>query len=172
MGLIVKKTIVIQVQNEIGILTRISNVFSSRGFNIDSIAVGPTEVNGISKIIIVLPGDDQIIEQVGKQLQKLVQIIEIQDITNSNCVERELMLIRVQSTERNRTAILQVVEIFRANVVDFAEDSMTIEVTGYPGKIEAIKKMLQPFKIVEIVQTGKISIKRDSFSKEFEKSEF
>jgi len=156
-----KKTLSITVYNESGVLTRISTVFSSRGFNIESIAVGPTENNGVSKIIIVLPGDDQTIEQITKQLKKLIQVIEVIDITTSPCVERELMLIKVKSSSSTRSQILELVQIFRSKVVDIAETSITIEATGDPGKILTIREMLKPYFIIEIVRTGKIAIQRE-----------
>ena len=156
-----KKTLSITVQNEPGVLTRISTVFSSRGFNIDSIAVGPTEQKGISKIILILPGDNQTIEQITKQLNKLVQVIEIKDITTLPCVERELMLMKVSSSPTVRSEIVNIVDIFRAKIVDISDFSITIEVTGDPGKITTILNILKPYKIVEIVRTGKISVERE-----------
>jgi acetolactate synthase-1/3 small subunit len=156
-----KKTLSITVYNESGVLTRISTVFSSRGFNIESIAVGPTENNGISKIIIVLPGDDQTIEQITKQLNKLIQVIEVKDISGRACVERELMLLKVQSSPITRSEILEIVQIFRAKVVDISDRSITIEVTGDPGKIITIQQLLKHYQIIEIVRTGKISIERE-----------
>ena len=166
-----KKTLLITVYNESGVLTRISTVFSSRGFNIDSIAVGPTENNGISKIIIVLPGDNQTIEQITKQLNKLIQVIEVKDITTCPCVERELMLVKVFSSPSTRSQILEIVQIFRSKVVDISESSITIEVTGDPGKIITIQKLLQPYPILEIVRTGKISVERElGINSEFLKS--
>ena len=156
-----KKTLSITVQNESGVLTRISTVFSSRGFNIDSIAVGPTEQKGISKIILILPGDNQTIEQITKQLNKLVQVIEIKDITTLPCVERELMLVKVSSSPTVRSEIVNIVDIFRAKIVDISDFSITIEVTGDPGKITTILNILKPYKIVEIVRTGKISVERE-----------
>ena len=157
-----KKTLSVTVYNESGVLTRISTVFSSRGFNIESIAVGPTENSGISKIIIVLPGDSQTIEQITKQLNKLIQVIEVKNITMIPTVERELMLLKVHSSSSTRTQILEIVQIFRSKVVDIAENSMTIEVTGDPGKILTIQKLLHPYPILEIVRTGKISVERES----------
>jgi acetolactate synthase-1/3 small subunit len=142
-----KKTLSITVYNESGVLTRISTVFSSRGFNIESIAVGPTENPDVSRIIIVLPGDDQTIEQITKQLNKLIQVIEIKDISTRACVERELMLIKVQSSPKTRSEILEIVQIFRSKVVDLSDNSMTIEVTGDPGKILTIQELLQPYNI-------------------------
>jgi acetolactate synthase-1/3 small subunit len=156
-----KKTLSIKVYNESGVLSRISTVFSSRGFNIESIAVGPTENNSISRIIIVLPGDTQTIEQITKQLNKLIQVIEVKDITMKACVERELMLIKVSSSKNNRSEILEIVEIFRSKVVDLSEDSITIEVTGDPGKIITIQQLLSKYNIIEIVRTGKISLERE-----------
>jgi acetolactate synthase-1/3 small subunit len=166
-----KKTLSVTVYNESGVLTRISTVFSSRGFNIDSIAVGPTENLGISKIIIVLPGDNQIIEQITKQLNKLIQVIEVKDISISPCVERELMLIKVISSPETRTEILEIVQVFRSKVVDLSERTITIEVTGDPGKITTIQKLLKPYQIVEIVRSGKIAIERElGINTEFLKS--
>ena len=156
-----KKTLSITVYNESGVLTRISTVFSSRGFNIDSIAVGPTENKGISKIIIVLPGDDQTIEQITKQLKKLIQVIEVKDISLRPCVERELMLIKIAASSSTRSQILELVEIFRSKVVDISDTSMTIEVTGDPGKIITIQQLLKSYTILEIVRTGKISLERE-----------
>ena len=156
-----KKTLSITVQNEPAVLTRISTVFSSRGFNIDSIAVGPTEQKGISKIIMILPADNQIIEQITKQLNKLVQVIEIKDITTSPCVERELMLVKVFSSPAVRSEIVNIVEIFRSKIVDMSDFSITIKVTGDPGKITTILNILKPYKIFEIVRTGKISVERE-----------
>jgi acetolactate synthase-1/3 small subunit len=156
-----KKTLSITVYNEPGVLTRISTVFSSRGFNIHSIAVGPTQQENISKIILVIPGDDQILEQITKQLYKLVQIIEVKDISNFPCVERELMLIKIASSVKSRSEILEIVEIFRAKVVDISDQSITIEVSGDPGKISTIQELLKKYNILEIIRTGKICIERE-----------
>jgi len=156
-----KKTLSVTVYNESGVLTRISTVFSSRGFNIESIAVGPTENNGISKIIIVLSGDDQIIEQITKQLNKLIQVIEVKNITNIPSVERELMLLKVESSSETRSQILEIVQIFRSKVVDISDNSITVEVTGDAGKITTIQRLLTPYRIIEIVRTGKIAIERE-----------
>ena len=156
-----KKTISIKVYNESGVLTRISTVFSSRGFNIDSIAVGPTENSEISRIILVLLGDNQTIEQITKQLNKLIQVIEVKDITTRPCVERELMLVKVKSSRETRTEILEIAKIFRAKIVDISYNSITVEVTGDPGKIITIQELLSHFQIIEIVRTGKVSLERE-----------
>lgn len=155
-----KKTLSITVYNESGVLTRVSTVFSSRGFNIESIAVGPTENKGISKIILVIPGDYQIMEQITKQLNKLIQVIEVKDISNFPCVERELMLIKVKASAITRGEILNIVDIFRAKIVDLSDISLTIEVTGDPGKINTLQNLLKHYEITEIVRTGKIAIER------------
>lgn len=157
-----KKTLSITVYNQSGVLTRICTVFSSRGFNIESIAVGPTQNSGISRIILVLPGDYQALEQITKQLNKLVQVVEVKDITNIPCVERELMLVKVQSSPVVRSEILEIVKIFRSKVVDISDVSITIEVTGDPGKITAIQELLKNYKIIEIIRSGKISIERET----------
>lgn len=156
-----KKTLSIIVYNEPGVLSRIATVFSSRGFNIDSIAVGPSEKEEISRITLVLPGDNYLLEQVTKQLNKLIQVIQVKDITNFPCVERELMLIKVLSSLENRSDILEIVKIFRAKVVDISNSSITLEVTGDPGKITTIQQLLKSYTILEIVRTGKISIERE-----------
>nr|AYO28197.1 acetohydroxyacid synthase small subunit [Synura sphagnicola] len=155
-----KKTLAITVFNEPGVLTRISTLFSSRGFNIESIAVGPTETVGISKIIIVLPGDNQSIEQVIKQLNKLIQVIEVKDITLLPCVERELMLMKIQSLPSTRSEIVEIAQIFKAKVVDLSDQSISLEVTGDPGKIVTIQQLLKRYLILEIVRTGKIALER------------
>jgi acetolactate synthase-1/3 small subunit len=156
-----KKTLSITVYNEPGVLSRISTVFSSRGFNIESIAVGPTESIGVSRIIIVLPGNNQTIEQVTKQLNKLIQIVEVKDITNSPCVERELMLIKVMASPTTRSQIIEIAQIFRSKVVDISNNSITIEVTGDPGKTITIQQLLNNYTILEIVRTGKIAMERE-----------
>ena len=156
-----KKTISITAFNESGVLTRISTVFSSRGLNIDSIAVGPTETVGVSRITIVLPGNDQVLDQVIKQLNKLVQIIQVKDVTNAPCVERELMLIQVEASQKIRPEIIEISQIFRAKIVDISEGSIMLEITGDPGKIVVIQELLKKYKILKIARTGKIALERD-----------
>nr|YP_009545335.1 acetohydroxyacid synthase small subunit [Mallomonas splendens]AYO28489.1 acetohydroxyacid synthase small subunit [Mallomonas splendens] len=156
-----KKTLSITVFNESGVLTRISTMFSSRGFNIESIAVGPTETPGISKIIIILPADTYTLEQVIKQLNKLVQVIEVKDLSSCPCVERELMLIKIKASPIHRSEIIEIAEIFKARIVDLSDISITMEVTGDPGKIVTIQELLKRYTILEIVRSGKISIQRE-----------
>ena len=161
-----KHTLSILVEDESGVLTRLAGLFARRGFNIDSLAVGPAEQPGISRITMGVPGDERTIEQLTKQLYKLVNILKVQDITNIPCVERELMLLKVKTTTETRSEILDIVRIFRARVVDLADHSLTIEVTGDPGKMIAIEKMLSKFGISEIARTGKIALVRETSIKE------
>lgn len=157
-----KHTLSVLVEDEAGVLSRIAGLFARRGFNIDSLAVGPAEKVGISRIIMVVSGDNRTIEQLTKQLYKLINIIKVQDITNIPCVERELVIMKVMANSQNRSEILQIVEIFRAKVVDLAEDCLIIEITGDPGKMVAIKSLLDKFGIIEIARTGKIALTRTS----------
>ena len=157
-----KHTLSVLVEDESGVLTRIAGLFARRGFNIDSLAVGPAEQPGISRITMGVPGDERTIEQLTKQLYKLVNILKVQDITSVPCVERELMLLKVNTTNTSRSEILEIVKIFRARVVDLAEESLTIEITGNPGKMAAIETILSKFGIREIARTGKISLVRES----------
>jgi acetolactate synthase I/III small subunit len=157
-----KHTLSVLVEDEAGVLTRIAGLFARRGFNIESLAVGPAEQLGISRITMVVPGDDQIIEQLTKQLYKLVNVLKVQDITEIPCVERELMLVKVNATASMRSEIIEIVQIFRAKVVDVSEDSLTVEVSGDPGKMVAIIQMLNKFGIREIARTGKVALTRES----------
>ena len=157
-----KHTLSVLVEDEAGVLSRISSLFARRGFNIESLAVGPAEQAGISRITMVVPGDDQIIEQLTKQLYKLINVLKVQDITEVPCVERELMLIKVNATSTNRSEVVEIAQIFRARIVDTAEDSLTVEVVGDPGKIVAIVQLLQKFGLREIARTGRIALTRES----------
>jgi acetolactate synthase-1/3 small subunit len=157
-----KHTLSVIVEDEAGVLSRIASLFARRGFNIESLAVGPAEQEGVSRITMVVPGDDRIIEQLTKQLYKLVNVLKVQDITEIPCVERELMLLKVNATSSNRSEIIELSQIFRARIVDVAEDSLTVEVVGDPGKMVAIVQVLQKFGLREIARTGKISLTRES----------
>jgi acetolactate synthase-1/3 small subunit len=157
-----KHTLSVLVEDEAGVLTRIAGLFARRGFNIESLAVGPAEQVGISRITMVVPGDERAIEQLTKQLYKLIHVLKVQDITHVPCVERELMLIKVNATPLTRREVLEIAQVFRARVVDLAEESLTLEVTGDPGKMVAIVQMLQKFGIREIARTGKIALVRES----------
>jgi acetolactate synthase-1/3 small subunit len=157
-----KHTLSVLVEDESGVLTRIAGLFARRSFNIDSLAVGPTEKAGISRITMVVPSDHRTIEQLTNQLYKLVNILKVQDITHLPSVERELMLMKINTNGENRSEVLDIVQIFRAKVVDLSENSVIVEVTGDPGKIYAIEQILSTFGIFEIARTGKISLVRDS----------
>ena len=158
----IKQTISVLVEDEAGVLTRIAGLFARRGFNIESLAVGPAEESGVSRITMVVPGDEKVVEQLIKQLYKLISVLKVQDISQQPCVERELMLIKINATASNRAEVIQVAQIFRARVVDLAEDALTLEVVGDPGKIVAIIQMLTKFGIREIARTGKIALVRES----------
>jgi acetolactate synthase-1/3 small subunit len=157
-----KHTISVLVEDEAGVLTRIAGLFARRGFNIESLAVGPAEQVGISRITMVVPGDDRIIEQLIKQLYKLINVLKVQDITQIPCVERELMLVKVNATASNRAEVIQLAQVFRARIVDISEETLTVEVVGDPGKMVAIIQMLNKFGIREIARTGKIALVRES----------
>lgn len=156
-----KHTISVIVENKSGVLTRITGLFSRRGYNIHSLAVGTTENPGISRMTIVVEGEPAIVEQVTKQLYKLIDVVKLYDHTNESRVERELVLIKVQSSPKTRTEILQVAEIFRAHVVDLSKDSFIIEVTGNSQKINALIEALSEYGILELARTGKLALSRE-----------
>lgn len=160
-----KHTISALVENHFGVLCRISGLFSSRGFNIDSLSVGETEDPNISRMTIVVKGDDSVLEQVVKQLNRLIDVIRVIDITQGTFIERELALIKVKADTTTRTEIIQIAEVFRANIVDVSANSMTIEVTGRRDKVQAIIGMLGTYGIEEIARTGTVALLRDSVPK-------
>ncbi len=148
------------MSNEFGVLSRISGLFSGRGFNIESLSVAETLDPIVSRMTIVTRGDDKVIEQINKQLNKLINVIKVHDFTGEEHIERELALIKVTGTPESRAEILSIVDIFRAKVVDVSPRSYTIETTGDEEKIAAITELLRPFGIKEIVRTGKIAMAR------------
>lgn len=155
-----KHTLAVLVENKSGVLFRVASLFSRRGYNIDSLAVGVTEDPKISRMTIVVDGNDYVLEQVTKQLNKLVDVIKVSDIGVDEAVERELALIKVSADVSARTEIIQIADIFRARIVDVAPKSITVEVTGDEAKIQAIEKLLRQFGIKEMVRTGKIALVR------------
>ena len=157
-----KHTLSVLVENESGVLTRIAGLFARRGFNIESLSVGPAEQKNISRITMVVPGDDRTIEQLTKQLYKLINVRKVQDITTLPNVGRELMLLKVRITEETRTEIMDIAKVFNAKIVDLAAKCLTLEVTGEPEKILALEQLLQKFGILEIAKTGKIALLRHS----------
>ena len=161
-----KHTISALVENHFGVLCRISGLFSGRGFNIDSLSVGETEDPSASRMTIVVRGDDRVLEQVVKQLNRLIDVIQVTDITRGAFVERELALIKVAADPATRSEIIQIAEIFRASIVDVCTSSITIEVTGKEDKITAMINMLRGCGIKEIARTGTVALLRDSQSKD------
>jgi len=155
-----RHTLAVLVENHPGVLTRVAGLFSRRGYNIDSLTVGRTENPGISRMTIVVEGDDKVLEQVTKQLNKLIDVITICDITKDEYVDRELVLLKVDADPSVRGEIMQIVDIFRARIVDIGRTTLTIEATGDEGKISAIIESLKPFRIRELVRTGKIAMLR------------
>ncbi|WP_334109562.1 acetolactate synthase small subunit [Thermodesulfitimonas autotrophica] len=155
-----RHTLAVLVENNPGVLARVAGLFSRRGFNIESLAVGETENPAISRMTIVVAGDDRVLEQVTKQLRKLVEVIKVQDVTRMEYVDRELALIKVNAEPSKRAEIIQIVEIFRAHIVDIGRKTLVVEVTGDEGKINALVNALKPFGIREMVRTGKVAMLR------------
>ncbi len=152
----------ILVKNHSGVLRRVSGLFSRRGYNIESLSVGETEDASISRITVVVSGDDYIVEQITKQVSKLVEVINIERLKNSESVFRELALIRIKTTNEMRSEIIEMINIFRARVVDVSENSLIAEVTGDNSKVEAFIKAVETYGILELVRTGLTAIKRGS----------
>lgn len=155
-----KHTISVLVENEFGVLTRVAGLFSGRGFNIESLSVAPTLDGSISRMTIVTRGDDKILEQITKQLNKLIDTIKVIDFTGQDYVEREMALIKVTAEEETRAEVLRIVDIFRAKVVDVTPRSYTVEITGAPAKVDAIVELLRPMGLKEIVRSGPIVLGR------------
>ncbi|MDI6821594.1 MAG: acetolactate synthase small subunit [Actinomycetota bacterium] len=155
-----RHTLSVLVENKPGVLARVSSLFRRRGFNIHSLAVGPTENLEVSRMTIVVDVEERPLEQVTKQLHKLVNVIKISDLDPKESVERELVLIKVNATAEVRPEIIEIVDIFRAKIVDVSQTTLTIEVTGTGDKIEAIEDLLRPYGIRELVRTGKVALPR------------
>jgi len=157
-----KHTLVALVEDKPGVLNRMASLFRRRGFNIESIAVGHSEVPHLSRMTIVVIGTTAMVEQVRKQVDKLVDVVKVSDITGSDKVARELALIKVKANSATRSEIIEIVDIFRANIVDVASDSVTVEVTGDEDKIKSLFNLLSNFGIKEIAKTGRIAMTRGS----------
>lgn len=155
-----RHTIVALVGNKPGVLTRMASLFRRRGYNIESIAVGHSEIPDLSRMTIVVNGTDNLLEQVRKQLSKVVDVVKVVDVTGDNITARELALIKVKATSTTRSEIIEIVDIFRAKIVDVAPDSLTIEITGDEEKLESLLKLLRNFGIREIARTGRIAMLR------------
>ena len=148
------------VENKFGVLARIAGLFSGRGFNIDSLCVGETTDPTVSRMTIVVRGDDKILEQVTKQLNKLVDVIKVQDFLGQSIVERELILVKVKAEQKQRSELIEIADIFAAKIVDVNPKNITIEMAGDAGKIEAIIALLKPYGIIEFVRTGRAAVNR------------
>ena len=155
-----KHTLSVLLRNQPGVLSRLTGLFSGRGFNIESLCVAETMDPDVSNLTLITEGDDKIIEQVTKQLNKLIDVIKVVDIGEGNFVEREMVLIRVNAEESTRAEVLRIIDIFRGKVVDVSPKSYAVEITGSSSKIEAVIDILRPIGIKEIVRTGKIAIAR------------
>lgn len=155
-----KHTIAVIVENKPGVLSRVSGLFSRRGYNIHSLAVGTTEDESLSRMTIVVEGDDDILEQITKQLYKLIDVLKVYELSNVSTVDRELVLIKVSANEDTRAEIQQIVDIFRAKIVDLGENALIVEATGDSEKIDALENMLKKYGIKEMVRTGKITLTR------------
>ncbi len=155
-----KHTLSVLVENKPGVLNRIAGLFARRGFNIDSLAVGETEDPKLARMTIMVDAQDQPLEQVTKQLHKLINVIKITDLDPASSVDRELVMVKVKADATNRSEIMQIVEIFRAKIIDVSKTMLVIEVTGTREKVNAIMKLLRPFGIVELVRTGRIAMSR------------
>ncbi|HEU0133160.1 MAG TPA: acetolactate synthase small subunit [Mycobacteriales bacterium] len=155
-----KHTLSVLVENKPGVLARVSGLFSRRGFNIDSLAVGPTEHPDVSRMTIVVSVEDLPLEQVTKQLNKLVNVIKIVELEPEASVQRELLLVKVRADVATRSHVLETVQLFRAKVVDVATDAVTVEATGTADKLDALIRVLEPFGIRELVQSGMVAVAR------------
>jgi acetolactate synthase I/III small subunit len=162
--MIQRHTLSVLVEDKPGVLARVAGLFSRRGFNIESLAVGPTEVDGVSRMTIVVDAATQPLEQVTKQLNKLINVLKIVELDRTVAVERELALVKVSATPGLRGQIIEMVDVFRAKIVDVDTDSITIEVTGAPDKIEAMFRLLAPYGIREVVRSGMIAVGRGAKS--------
>ncbi len=157
-----KHTLIALVQDKPGVLNRMASLFRRRGFNIESIAVGRSELPHLSRITIVINGAATMVEQVRKQVDKVIDVVKVSDLTDSNMVARELALIKVKATSATRSEIMQIVDIFRANIIDVAPDSVTVEVTGDEEKVNSLFNLLRGFGIKEVARTGCIAMTRGS----------
>ncbi|MBI5849040.1 MAG: acetolactate synthase small subunit [Nitrospirae bacterium] len=160
-----RHTISILVENKFGVLSRISGLFSGRGYNIESLSVGETIDPNVSVMTIVTSGDDWIVEQINKQLNKLIDVIKVVDMTELDHVEREMVMIKVSPRQEDKAEVLRIADIFRGRIVDSSPKTYTIEVTGEEKKIEAFVELLRPMGIKEFVRTGKIAIAREGIKK-------
>ncbi|HEX9783164.1 MAG TPA: acetolactate synthase small subunit [Opitutaceae bacterium] len=155
-----RHTISVLVENQFGVLARIAGMFSGRGFNIDTLNVAPTHDPALSRLTVVLRGDDAVLDQINKQLLKLVNVIEVVDFKEGQAVERELLMVKLKADSRSRSEIIQIADIFRSKIINVATDALIIELTGDEGKISAFLNLVEPFGILELTRTGKLAMRR------------
>ena len=155
-----RHTISVLVENKFGVLARVSGLFSGRGFNIDSLNVAPTHDATLSRITVVLKGDDAALDQVTKQLRKLINVVEVIDFKEGQAVQRELLLVKVKADSKTRSEIMQICDIFRAKIINVAHDSVIVELTGDEGKTSAFLKLIEAFGIIELARTGALALTR------------
>jgi acetolactate synthase-1/3 small subunit len=154
-------TISVLVENKAGVLARIAGLFCGRGYNIDSLTVSPTDDTDTSKMTIVTTGVDEVIEQIEKQLSKLIDVIKVTDLTGSSFIERELALVKIKTTPETRSEIIQITEIFTGKIVNVHIDEITVELSGRGDKVDAFVTLMEPFGIVELARTGKVAVSRN-----------
>ncbi len=162
-------TLSVLVENHAGVLSRVAGLFSRRGFNIDSLSVGPTQDDKISRITIEVYGDELLLEQISKQLSKLVEVIKIKILRTSEIVKRGLILVKVKVTPKTRSEVMEITSVFRANIVDISNMTLTIELTGGNGKLNAFLELLEPYGIEEIARTGMTALERGTNTLKFDK---
>ena len=155
-----KHTISVLVENEFGVLARVAGLFSARGFNIDSLAVGETDDPQVSRMTIVSHGDDRVLEQIMKQLNKLIDVIKVVDLKKEEMIERELVLAKVKADASTRSDVMQIINSFRSKILDVTPEWMMIEITGGEGKIDAMLELLRPYGLLEVVRTGTVALSR------------
>jgi acetolactate synthase-1/3 small subunit len=156
----VKHTLSVLVENKPGVLARVAGLFARRGFNIDSLAVGVTEKPDISRMTVVVDVEEHSLEQVHKQLNKLINVIKVVDLPDENSVQRELIMVKVKADARTRAEIIEMVDIFRGKIIDVGKGTVSIEVTGTGSKLRALEDLLKPYGIVELVRTGMVALNR------------
>ncbi len=155
-----KRTITALVEDKPGVLNRVASMFRRRGFNIASLAVGHSEMPGLSRMTFVVEGDDRVVEQVTKHLHKLIDVIKVSDISDQNIVSRELALMRVRGNVQTRSEIMQIVDIYRANIIDVGPDSLVVEISGDEEKVDSLHELLKSFGVLEVMRTGTIAMDR------------
>jgi acetolactate synthase-1/3 small subunit len=155
-----KHTIGVLVENHFGVLARVAGLFSARGFNIDSLAVGETEDPAVSRMTIVAHGDDRVVDQIMKQLNKLIDVVKVVNLTQEDLIDRELLLVKVLAPASTRSEVMQIVNTFRAKIVDVNSKTLAIEVTGGESKIDAMLELLRPYGVLEVVRTGLVAMSR------------